>query len=68
MKQQIGLGHYEGRGWWGFHHHATLSVSAYGILIAERAVIPPSVEPGAPFPKPPGVPEDYRPRGAADSS
>ena len=23
-KQEVGLGHFEGRGWRGFHHHATL--------------------------------------------
>jgi len=29
-KQEVGLGHYEGRGWRGFHHHATLCIAAYG--------------------------------------
>ena len=43
LKQEIGLGHYEGRGWRGFHHHATLCIAAYGFLIAERSAIPPSV-------------------------
>jgi hypothetical protein len=33
--------HYEGRGWRGFHHHATLCVAAHPFLIAERAKIPP---------------------------
>jgi SRSO17 transposase len=42
LKQEIGLGHYEGRGWRGFHHHASLCIAAYGFLIAERAAIPPS--------------------------
>ena len=42
LKQELGLGHYEGRGWRGFHHHATLCIAAYGFLISERATIPPS--------------------------
>lgn len=36
LKQELGLGHYEGRGWRGFHHHATLSIAAYGFLMAQR--------------------------------
>jgi SRSO17 transposase len=42
LKQEVGLGHYEGRGWRGFHHHATLCVAAYGFLISEKETIPPS--------------------------
>src|SRR5712692_2162740 len=42
LKQEIGLGHYEGRGWPGFHHHGTLCIAAYGFLISERETIPPS--------------------------
>jgi SRSO17 transposase len=45
LKQEVGLGHYEGRGWRGFHHHATLCIAAYGFLIAERQTIPPSGRP-----------------------
>lgn len=67
LKQEIGLGHYEGRGWRGFHHHATLSIAAYGFLVSERTLIPPSA-PDAPILKAPALPEDYRPRGAAAAS
>jgi Transposase DDE domain len=42
LKQELGLGHFEGRGWRGFHHHATLCIAAYGYLISERETIPPS--------------------------
>jgi len=41
LKQELGLGHYEGRGWRGFHHHATLCIAAYGCLISKREAIPP---------------------------
>jgi len=30
LKQEVGLGHYEGRGWRGFHHNQPLSIAAYG--------------------------------------
>ncbi len=66
MKQEIGLGHYEGRGWRGFHHHATLCIAAYGFLIAERAMIPPSAARSTPLIQAPALPKHYRPRGAAD--
>ena len=42
LKQEVGLDHYEGRGWRGFHHHATLCIAAYGFLISEKETIPPS--------------------------
>jgi hypothetical protein len=42
LKQELGLGHYEGRGWRGLHHHITLCIAAYGFLIAERAAFPPA--------------------------
>ena len=48
LKQEVGLGHFEGRGWRGFHHHATLCIAAYGFLISERRRFPPQdlVAPG----------------------
>jgi SRSO17 transposase len=42
LKQELGLGHYEGRGWRGLHRHVTLCIAAYEFLIAERAALPPS--------------------------
>ncbi len=64
LKQELGLGHYEGRNWRGFHHHATLCMAAYGFLIAERNRFSPSARAGhlgfvAAKPAP-----DFRPRGA----
>ena len=65
LKQEIGLGHYEGRGWRGFHHHATLCIAAYGFLISEREAIPPSGSPSATFLPKADIPPGYRPRGSA---
>ena len=42
LEQHFGLGHYGGRGWRGFHHHATLRIAAYGFRILERAINPAS--------------------------
>jgi SRSO17 transposase len=36
LNQEVGLVHYEGRSWRGFHHHAALSIAAYGFLVSER--------------------------------
>jgi len=66
LKQEIGLGHYEGRGWRGFHHHSTLSIAAYGFLISERERIPPSAPHSAARIEKSAVPSGYRPRGAPD--
>ena len=64
LKQEVGLGHFEGRGWRGFHHHATLCIAAYGFLISERETIPPSgPRPAALFPQF-AIPRGYRPRGS----
>jgi hypothetical protein len=42
LKSELGLAHFEGRSWRGFHHHAVLCIAACGFLIRERAAIPPS--------------------------
>jgi len=65
LKQELGLGHYEGRGWRGFHHHAALCIAAYGFLITERGLIPPSGPRAAPIRQAPALPDGYRPRGSA---
>jgi SRSO17 transposase len=65
LKQEVGLGHYEGRGWRGFHHHATMCIAAYGFLISERETIPPSGSRSAALFPQLVVPDGYRPRGSA---
>ena len=64
LKQELGLGHFEGRGWRGFHHHATLAIAAYGFLVAERSRFSPSARSGhlgLPIPE---LPPEFYPRGA----
>jgi SRSO17 transposase len=69
LKQELGLGHFEGRNWRGFHHHATLSIAAYGFLVLERCLFPPSansqpVEAESIQVQIPPMQSDYTPRGA----
>jgi SRSO17 transposase len=65
LKQEVGLGDFEGRGWRGFHHHATMSIAVYGFLISERGAFPPSASIAkALFPQF-ALPKSYRPRGSA---
>jgi len=62
LKDELGLDHFEGRGWRGFHHHAALCIAAYAFLAAERlAHFPP--EPLA-FLRPARLPKGFTPRGA----
>jgi SRSO17 transposase len=68
LKQELGLGHYEGRGWRGFHHHATLCIAAYAFLVAERAAIPPSGQREAAQRTTSRLPAGHRPRGAPDQA
>jgi SRSO17 transposase len=66
LKDEIGLDHYEGRGWRGFHHHGALCIAAYAFLAAERA----RLSPPAPvaFLRAAPLPKGFRPRGAAGAS
>jgi SRSO17 transposase len=59
LKSELGLSHYEGRNWRGFHHHATLCIAAYGFLMLERL----TTKKKRPQFKEPPVPRSFRPRG-----
>jgi len=61
LKQELGLGHYEGRNWRGFHHHASLCIAAYGFLMLERLS---GIKKNAVRLKAPALPEGFVPRGA----
>jgi SRSO17 transposase len=64
LKQELGLGHYEGRGWRGFHHHATLCIAAYGFLVSERSRFSPSARAGQVDLSHSKMPPQFRPRGS----
>lgn len=63
LKQEFGLNHYEGRGWRGFHHHATLCIAAYGFLLADQLKHGGSKK-NSTRSKTPSLPPDYTPRGS----
>jgi SRSO17 transposase len=64
LKSELGLSHYEGRNWRGFHHHATLCIAAYGFLMLERLR---GKKNAARF-KQPSLPKDFRPRGSGSDA
>lgn len=69
LKQELGLTHYEGRGWRGFHHHAALTIASYAFLVAERGRFSPSGDGGgAPKLKESRLPRSFRPRGSPDAA
>ena len=63
LKQEFGLSHYEGRGWRGFHHHATLCIAAYGFLLADRLKHR-GFKKNSTRSKTATLPQDYTPRGS----
>jgi SRSO17 transposase len=64
LKQEVGLGHFEGRSWRGFHHHATMCIAAYGFLVSERSAFSPSRPRSKDFIQKSPLPKRYRPRGS----
>jgi SRSO17 transposase len=64
LKQELGLGHFEGRNWRGFHHHATLCIAAYGFLVVERNRFSPSTRAGHLGFAALRTPPDFQPRGS----
>jgi hypothetical protein len=43
LKEEVGLDHFEGRSWIGFHHHAALCAAAHAFLARRRALFPPEL-------------------------
>jgi SRSO17 transposase len=62
LKDELGLDHYEGRGWRGFHHHGVLCMAAYCFLAAERGRLSPPQ--AIAYLKPTALPSGFRPRGS----
>lgn len=44
LKGEIGLDHFEGRTWTGFHHHVALCAAAHAFLALRRALFPPALD------------------------
>lgn len=63
LKDELGLDHFEGRGWRGFHHHGTLCIAAYCFLAAERGRLSPPQ--AVAFLKPAPLPKGFVPRGSS---
>jgi len=68
LKQELGLGDFEGRNWRGFHHHASLCIAAYGFLIAERCLFPPQRHFIRRRIETPALSAGFQPRGAAGAA
>jgi SRSO17 transposase len=66
LKGELGLDHYEGRGWLGFHHHGALCIAAYAFLTAERARLSPPHP--LSFLRPAPLPQGFRPRGSPSAA
>ena len=62
LQDEIGLDHYEGRSWRGFHHHGALCIAAYAFLAAERARLSPPE--AVAFLRAAPLPKGFKPRGS----
>lgn len=63
MKSELGLDHFEGRGWRGFHHHIACVAAAHAFLAFERVRFPPQQR----TPQPPAVPAHAAARPPANA-
>jgi len=66
LKDELGLDHYEGRNYRGFHNHGVLCIAAYCFLAAERGRLSPLAT--LSFLQSPQVPRGFKPRGAANQT
>ena len=66
LKGEFGLNHYEGRGWRGFHHHASLCIAVYAFSVLER-LRHPAQKKNPPRPPAPDLPEGFTPRGSFEA-
>jgi SRSO17 transposase len=47
LKEELGLDHFEGRSWPGFHHHVCMTLLAFGFLELERQRLKRDIKPGS---------------------
>jgi SRSO17 transposase len=67
LKQELGLVHYEGRNWRGFHHHATMCIAACGVPGGGAEPFFPSARIGRLAFRLVRLPAEFRPRGSKGS-
>lgn len=66
LKDELGLDHYEGRSWRGFHHHGVLCMAAYCFLAAERGRLSPPH--AIAYLRPAPLPRGFAARGSSRSA